>query len=290
MALNLLWRFVWAFFGNRYARWRAILPGGPGFIAASKAYAASFFSGEPQQYVGHNPLARIGVALLFLLLLIQVATGLVLAGTDLFWPPFGSLFADWIAAPGVDPQPFNRAHLICLTRLHRLDACLPGTVRGEFTRSPSMSWRLPVLHLIAVVVTEVREGGSITSAMLPPSVDLCYHDGDQVQHNRTAKHQKRNLVNLHERSRKASNIEGPMQSCQSTETAPGWMVEGSTPGAATHLAIGFRKVARTNLCPPAQVRLLPKISRSRKSKETAIRTSGLCPTYCCGSPEKKDAA
>ena len=30
MALNLLWRFVWAFFGNRYARWRAILPGGPG--------------------------------------------------------------------------------------------------------------------------------------------------------------------------------------------------------------------------------------------------------------------
>ena len=26
MAVNLLWRFVWAFFGNRYARWRAILP------------------------------------------------------------------------------------------------------------------------------------------------------------------------------------------------------------------------------------------------------------------------
>ncbi len=70
MALNLLWRFVWAFFGNRYARWRAVLPGGPGFITASSAYAASFFSGEPQQYVGHNPLARIGVALLFLLLLI----------------------------------------------------------------------------------------------------------------------------------------------------------------------------------------------------------------------------
>ena len=26
MTLNLLWRFVWAFFGNRYARWRAVLP------------------------------------------------------------------------------------------------------------------------------------------------------------------------------------------------------------------------------------------------------------------------
>ena len=25
MAANLLWRFVWAFFGNRYARWRLSL-------------------------------------------------------------------------------------------------------------------------------------------------------------------------------------------------------------------------------------------------------------------------
>ena len=92
MAANLLWRFLWAFLGNRYARWRAILPGGPGFTAAVRAYVASFLTGEPQQYVGHNPLARIGVSLLFLLLLLQMATGLVLAGTDLFWPPFGQPF------------------------------------------------------------------------------------------------------------------------------------------------------------------------------------------------------
>ena len=26
MGLNLIWRFVWAFFGNRHARWTAILP------------------------------------------------------------------------------------------------------------------------------------------------------------------------------------------------------------------------------------------------------------------------
>jgi Ni,Fe-hydrogenase I cytochrome b subunit len=30
MTVNLLWRFVWAFFGNRYARWRAIHCGCPG--------------------------------------------------------------------------------------------------------------------------------------------------------------------------------------------------------------------------------------------------------------------
>jgi len=62
MAFNLLWRFIWAFFGNRYARWRSILPGGPGYLASLRAYAASFLSGEPQQFVGHNPIARIAIA------------------------------------------------------------------------------------------------------------------------------------------------------------------------------------------------------------------------------------
>ena len=76
MAVNLLWRFIWAFFGNRYARWRSILPGGPGYFTSLRAYAASFLSGEPQQFVGHNPIARIGVSLLLWLLLVQLATGL----------------------------------------------------------------------------------------------------------------------------------------------------------------------------------------------------------------------
>ncbi len=48
-------RFVWACLGNRYARWRAMLPYGPGYWGALRSYATSFLSGEPQQYVGHNP-------------------------------------------------------------------------------------------------------------------------------------------------------------------------------------------------------------------------------------------
>lgn len=42
MGVNLLWRFVWAFFGNRYARWRAILPGGSGYLSSLRAYAEFF--------------------------------------------------------------------------------------------------------------------------------------------------------------------------------------------------------------------------------------------------------
>lgn len=166
MAVNLLWRFVWAFLGNRYARWRSVLPGGPGYFAALKAYTASFLSGEPQQYVGHNPLARVAVALLFLLLLMQVATGIVIAGTDLFWPPFGGWFATWVAAPGVDPS------LVVPGATDLMDKASYDAMRAF--RSPFVEVHelgfyalavLIVLHVIAVVVTEIHEGGGITSAM-----------------------------------------------------------------------------------------------------------------------------
>src|SRR5688572_3724163 len=79
-AVNLLWRIVWAFMGNRYARWRAILPGGKGYLHSLRSYVASFLAGHPERYAGHNPAGRLGVAVLFLLIAIQAITGLVLAG------------------------------------------------------------------------------------------------------------------------------------------------------------------------------------------------------------------
>ncbi len=166
MVLNLLWRFAWAFLGNRYARWRAIVPGGPGYLVALRAYTGSFLTGEPQQYVGHNPLARIAVALLFLLLLIQGVTGLVLAGTDLFWPPFGHWFAAGVAAPGVDPSLVvpGATELIDPTSYAAMRA-----FRSPFVQVHELSFYalavLIVIHIAAVVITEVHEGGSITSAM-----------------------------------------------------------------------------------------------------------------------------
>jgi Ni/Fe-hydrogenase 1 B-type cytochrome subunit len=124
-------------------------------------------TGEPQQYIGHNPLARIGVTLLLLLLLVQMTTGLVLAGTDLFWPPFGRIFAEWVAAPGVDPgllQP-GASELLDKAAYESMRA-----FRAPFVEIHEVTFYLisiaVVLHLVAVVVTEIHEGGSITSAML----------------------------------------------------------------------------------------------------------------------------
>ena len=166
MALNLLWRFAWAFFGGRYARWRAIVPAGAGYLAALRAYTASFLSGEPQQYVGHNPLARIGVSLLFLLLLVQAVTGLVIAGTDLFWPPFGHWFATWVAAPGTRSCNIvpGAKELIDQASYDSMRAFRRPFVEVHETGFYALAV-LIVLHLIGVVTTEIHEGGSITSAM-----------------------------------------------------------------------------------------------------------------------------
>ncbi|MFD0987991.1 cytochrome b/b6 domain-containing protein [Methyloligella solikamskensis] len=181
LALNLLWRFIWAFFGNRYARWKAILPGGRGYGAALRAYAASFLTGEPEQYVGHNPLARIGVTMLLFLLLVQTVTGLVLAGADLYWPPFGGLVADWVAAPGVDPGTLvpGTKDLIDVTAYQAM-----RDLRGPIVETHEIVFYLiavgVALHLIAVVVTEIHEGGSIVSAMFTGRKILTKKPPDEV--------------------------------------------------------------------------------------------------------------
>lgn len=152
---------------SRYtcARCRAILPYGPGYWGALRSYATAFLSSEPQQYVGHNRSARIAIVLILLLLLLQAATGLILAGTDLFWPPFGGCFAGWVAAKGIDPASVSPL------ASDTMDQAAYKAMRAF--RSPIVTIHLyafyalaaVLTHLAAVIVTEIYEGGSITSAM-----------------------------------------------------------------------------------------------------------------------------
>lgn len=166
MGLNLIWRFVWAFFGNRHARWSAMLPYGSSYWSKLRAYGHAFLSGEPQEYVGHNPAARLGIAVLLLLLLLQAATGLILAGTDLFWPPFGGWFAGWVAAAGVDPATVSplTANTLDQTAYKAMRAFRNPVVMIHLYAFYALG-SVILLHLVAVIVTEVHEGGSITSAM-----------------------------------------------------------------------------------------------------------------------------
>jgi len=164
--LNLLWRIAWAFLGNRYAKWRSVLPGGKGYFRAVRSYITAFIAGPPEQYLGHNPAGRLGIAVLFLLLAIQVITGLVLAGTDLFYPPIGHWIAQWVAAPDVAPGSL----VPYAPKMY--DAAAYESMRAF--RKPFALVHLysfyvlvvvVVMHVAAVIITELKEGGSIISAM-----------------------------------------------------------------------------------------------------------------------------
>jgi cytochrome b len=183
-ALNLLWRLVWAFVGGPHARWRTILPGGRDYVNDLHRYVADFLAGRPRQYLGHNPLGRIAVTLLLLLLVVEAVTGLVLAGTDLFYPPIGSWIASWVAAPGTDP-----ATLVPYAQ-EMYDKGAYEAVRAF--RKPFVTVHyygfyvllaFGLIHIIAVVVTELREGGNLISAMVSgkkvlsePPVDQTHAD------------------------------------------------------------------------------------------------------------------
>lgn len=166
-AVNLLWRIIWAFIGSKSARLSSILPGGKGYITRLKAYIAGERAGKPIYYLGHNPLGRIAVTILFILLISQAVTGLVVAGTDIYFPPFGAMITEWIAAEGVDP-----ATLIAGTK-DMLDPQAYKEMRAF--RSPYITFHvygfytlcvMVVVHIWAVIRTEIKQGGGLVSAMI----------------------------------------------------------------------------------------------------------------------------
>ncbi len=164
--INLLWRVIWAFIGNRYARWRSLLPFGPGFGQALSAYRDGLGRADGPRYLGHNPIGRMMVAVLLLLLIAQAVTGIVLAGTDIYYPPLGSWIANWVAAAGVDPAslvPYDKTGI---------DEAAWEAMRGFRTPFISVHYWVfygllaaVVVHIVGVLVTELREGGAIVSAM-----------------------------------------------------------------------------------------------------------------------------
>ncbi|MDQ6993764.1 MAG: cytochrome b/b6 domain-containing protein [Mariprofundus sp.] len=164
-ALNLIWRLVWGFVGGRYSRWSNIVPG-RGFMTTLKHYLASIKSGEPQQFLGHNPMGRMAVVVLMLLMMTLAVTGLVRAGTDIYYPPFGSFVAEYIALPNVEPgslKPYDKSK-VDPARFQELKSF--KHIYGEIHLYTAYALMLMIsFHIAAVVRMEVKEGGSLVSAM-----------------------------------------------------------------------------------------------------------------------------
>ena len=166
--INLVWRMVWAFFGNHYARWGQILPIGKNFSSSLKEYSTSMRSGNPKQYLGHNPIARIVAGLFFLLLGIQATTGLIIAGTDLYLPPFGNHFAEWVTEG--DPerlqvlQAGDKTHVVDSAYKEMRDFRKPIITTHYYMFFILLV--LVVVHIVGVIVTELKERNGLVSAMI----------------------------------------------------------------------------------------------------------------------------
>ncbi len=92
-AFNLLYRFLCGFIGKGFERFSQTLAFQKGFFKELKQYKQD----KGKQYQGHNPLGKLMITALFLLMTTQMVTGLVIAGTDIYYPPFGNHFAESIA-------------------------------------------------------------------------------------------------------------------------------------------------------------------------------------------------
>ena len=165
-AVNLVWRIVWGFVGTRNARLSALVPGGAGFMRRLREFMSGLLGGSAPAYLGHNPLARIVLTLLVLSMAIQAATGIVIAGTDVYMPPFGGQFREWAA---------GTTHDAALVRPYAPDTVDPDSYRAmRAFRSPWVRTHeynffllvtLAVIHIAAAIFGEIKEGGGLISAM-----------------------------------------------------------------------------------------------------------------------------
>lgn len=166
--INLLGRLIWAFFGNRFARWKAMLPFGRVYKVQFQAYLEGRKIGRTVHFLGHNPLGRWSILLMFLLMIGQGVTGLILASTDLYMPPFGSQMKAWVAQDEASMaliEPGNREKGIDAIAYQEMrDFRKPyRTLHTYFFYLLMLSI---VIHITAVIVEEKRKRNGLTSAMI----------------------------------------------------------------------------------------------------------------------------
>ena len=162
-AINLIIRLIWGVIGSKRARLSQCLPDLKGLAK----YKAKLASGQSPQYLGHNPMGRLAIFAMMLLLVMIMLTGLVRAGTDIYYPPLGGAISEYIALPGVDGvsiKPYDDTGV---------DAQKAATLKpfkslaGEIhVFSVYLLILMIVLHVAGVIVAELKHQPGLVSAMI----------------------------------------------------------------------------------------------------------------------------
>lgn len=165
LVFSLLGRFVWGFLGNRLARWSSVLPNRES-LKSILSDIRQLVERRPMDHLGRGPAGRVSATILFALLLLSAVTGLIRAGTDLYYPPFGEFVASYVKQPGVETDellPFVESNY----RLDRLQTVKKykfkiGAIHLYLSYAIIL---MVVLHVTFVALREIRQGGAIISAM-----------------------------------------------------------------------------------------------------------------------------
>ncbi|QYJ91920.1 cytochrome b/b6 domain-containing protein [Shewanella halotolerans] len=162
-AINLVIRLIWGVIGSHSARLSQLLPD----LKGLSGYKAKLAKGESPQYLHHNPMGRLAIFAMMLLLVTIMVTGLVRAGTDIYYPPFGGAVSDYIAQPGVDGasiKPYDDtgvdAQKVAILKPYK---SLAGEVH---VYSVYLLILMIVLHVAGVIVAEIKHQPGLVSAMI----------------------------------------------------------------------------------------------------------------------------
>lgn len=146
--ITLTLRIIWGFVGNRFARWSDIIPyKAESWKAAwvNLRWYVSRFKGQSSRSVGHDPLASLIYTALFIVLIAQAVTGLLMAGIEFDLFP-GTLFT------GVGAKAELKGLMHGLEEVHEF-----GMLFMFF---------FIAAHLIGLVVHEVVEKKGLFSSMI----------------------------------------------------------------------------------------------------------------------------
>ena len=161
--INLVIRLIWGFVGNKFARWSA-LTFKKGEI---KQYVKNVRSDNTSQYIGHNPLGKVAVILILLTLVIISVTGLIRAGTDVYYPPFGRMTQQFIAQENVEPtliKPYDKTGVD--ESKYAFLSSYKGLAGKVHLYSVYFLMLLIFFHVLGVVLAEITHQPGIVSAMI----------------------------------------------------------------------------------------------------------------------------
>lgn len=133
----LLFRLVWGFIGNSYARFKSFVCS----PATSFAYLKAVLFGHPKRYLGHNPAGAAMIILMLGALLLTVGSGLIVYAADQGLGPLAGLIPK---GDDAFEDFWEEAHEFC----------------ANFTLF------LIVMHIIGVYIESIMHKENLVKAML----------------------------------------------------------------------------------------------------------------------------